>query len=55
MKRDFVKVYVDSQALAQQTVDAFGRYKAMAADLPDKEVGRLRRRAESLSQASSDY
>lgn len=56
MKRDFLKIYVDSQPLSQQAVDALRRYhEAMAAELPAEEVERLRTEAEALFQAVSDY
>ncbi|MCU0123536.1 hypothetical protein N8H41_06045 [Pseudomonas vlassakiae] len=56
MKRDFLKIYVDSQPLSQQAVDALSRYhEAMAAELPAEEVERLRTEAEALFQAVSDY
>lgn len=56
MKRDFLKIYVDSQPLSQQAADALRRYhEAMAARLPAEEVERLRTEAEALFQAVSDY
>lgn len=56
MKRDFLKIYVDSQPLSQQAVDALRRYhEAMAAELPAEEIERLRTEAEALFQAVSDY
>ncbi|WGO96209.1 hypothetical protein QCD61_14260 [Pseudomonas viciae] len=56
MKRDFLKIYVDSQPLSQQAVDALRRYhEAVAAELPAEEVERLRGEAEALFQAVSDY
>ncbi|MCO7572007.1 hypothetical protein NJH78_18645 [Pseudomonas chlororaphis] len=56
MKRDFLKIYVDSQPLSQQAVDALRRYhEAMAAERPAEEVERLRTEAEALFQAVSDY
>lgn len=56
MKRDFLKIYVDSQPLSQQAVDALRRYhEAMAAELPAEEIERLRIEAEALFQAVSDY
>ncbi|HGM4966721.1 hypothetical protein LU640_24475 [Pseudomonas monteilii] len=56
MKRDFLKIYVDSQPLSQQAVDALRRYhEAVAAELPAEEVERLRIEAEALFQAVSDY
>ena len=56
MKRDFLKIYVDSQPLSQQALDALSRYHAaMAAELPAQEVERLRTEAEALFQAVSDY
>ncbi|WP_414058097.1 hypothetical protein [Pseudomonas shirazica] len=51
MKRDFLKIYVDSQPLSQQAVDALRRYhEAMAAELPAAEIERLRTEAEALFQ-----
>ncbi|MNH07150.1 hypothetical protein D3C81_1041940 [compost metagenome] len=48
MKRDFLKIYVDSQPLSQQAVDALRRYhEAMAAELPAEEIERLRTEAEA--------
>ncbi len=55
MKRDFLKIYVDSQPLSQQAVDALRRYHDVAAELPAEEVERLRIEAEALFQAVSDY
>ncbi|UVM19143.1 hypothetical protein LOY42_12840 [Pseudomonas sp. B21-023] len=56
MKRDFLKIYVDSQPLSQQAVDALRRYhEAMAAELPAEEVERLRTEGEAIFQAVSDY
>lgn len=56
MKRDFLKIYVDSQPLSQQAVDALRRYhEAMAAELPAEEIERLRTEVEALFQAVSDY
>ncbi|UVL91790.1 hypothetical protein [Pseudomonas sichuanensis] len=56
MKRDFLKIYVDSQPLSQQAVDALRRYhEAMTAELPAEEIERLRTEAEALFQAVSDY
>ncbi|QOH69643.1 hypothetical protein IGB31_18910 [Pseudomonas putida] len=56
MKRDFLKIDVDSQPLSQQAVDALRRYhEAMAAELPAEEIERLRTEAEALFQAVSDY
>lgn len=56
MKRDFLKIYVDSQPLSQQAVDALSRYhEAMVAELPAEEVEGLRTEAEALFQAVSDY
>ncbi|SIS02717.1 MULTISPECIES: hypothetical protein [Pseudomonas] len=56
MKRDFLKIYVDSQPLSQQAVDALRRYhEGMAAELPAEEIERLRTEAEALFQAVSDY
>lgn len=55
MKRDFLKIYEDSQPLSQQPADAFRRYhEAMAAGLPVEEVEHRRIEAETLSQAVSD-
>nr|WP_262499600.1 hypothetical protein [Pseudomonas rhodesiae] len=56
MKRDFLKIYVDSQPLSQQAVVALRRYhEALAAELPAEEVERLRTEAEALFQAVSEY
>lgn len=56
MKRDFLKIYLDSQSLSQQAADALRRYHdAMAAGLPAEEVERLRIEAETLFHAASDY
>lgn len=43
MKRDFLKIYEDSQPLSQQAAGALRRYhEAMAAGLPVEEVERRR-------------
>lgn len=56
MKRDLLKIYVDSQPRSNQAVDALVRYhEAMAAGLPAEEVERLRTEAETLFQAVSYY
>lgn len=56
MKRDYLKIYEDSQPLSEKAIEALGRlHQAEAAGRPATEVAQLRAEAESLFQAVSDY